>query len=79
MRRASINVHRSHGLGSTRSPSNTRAQTGVVDRVSNIERWLFNRAIREPQRDTWLLKETAMKIRQAINKEIMGLWRIKIA
>ena len=42
---ASTKTHRSRGLGSTRSPSNTRAQRRTVDRVSDIGRSTFNRAI----------------------------------
>ena len=57
---------------------NVRAQRRAVDRVSNIERWLFNRVIGEPQRNMLLLKVTAMKIGWAINKEIVGSWPIKI-
>ena len=43
---ASTEMHRSRGLGSTRLPSNTRAQRRVVDPVSDIGRSRLNGAFR---------------------------------
>ena len=57
---------------------NARDDFYTIDLINEIGRPQFYRTMGEPQRDTWLLKETAMKIGCAINKEIMGSWRIKI-
>ena len=67
---APIDMRRSHGIRSTRSPS-TRAHFPSVDRLSDIRWPRFYRAIGEPQLNMWLLKDTSMKIGRAI---IMEPW-----
>ena len=43
---ASTEMRRSHGLGSTQSPSNACTQRRTVDRVSDIGRSRLNRTLR---------------------------------
>ena len=48
---------------------NARPQLGAADHVSDIGRWLFNHAFREPRIDTWAHLDTTMKIGRAKNQE----------